>query len=319
MKPFRVRDDLTRNHVGAYALPLGVEPIDLPEPSQGYVLDYVLGTDDDPDTYAFQIVVSHERLVPLLRDAFALLPEHVHPVVEVGSRDAYRAMDVFMAIDPIPVEEFLAVWDEYEPFILEDANIGMGANSEEPFIEVFVDTWKGLLMSVPVEMRREVQTLLRRHGLREVAETWPEGLERLDAAPMRPREVLVLDDDECPDLDEVLMQLRQRFTLELNVDPGENLDERGRSLGLTLWNAIAVARRPGRTTVGAYITVWVTAASLDDLEELVMSTVEGLSGWEYEALYSCDRVAFDERPESLNEIAPRRQRAEVHQVVIEEW
>ncbi|MFM1883447.1 MAG: hypothetical protein RJA05_1856 [Planctomycetota bacterium] len=319
MDTYRIRTDLERAKVGSYALPLGLEPVDLPEPTQGYVVNMNIAEGEEPDTYAFHVVVSHDRLKPLIQDAFDLMPESVMPIVEVGSRDAYRNLDVYLGRKELPFDEFEAVWKEYEPIIYEDASIGVGCNAEEPFVEVFMDSWKGLCITVPVSMRRQVQRLLQKHGLREVQETWPESLERATEPPTKPREVLALDDLKCPDLDDILMQLRDALDLELNIDPGANLDEGGRELGMTLWFATVLAGRVGHRDKGAYVSLWATAGSMTELEDLAVREVEKLQGYTFDGFYTCDRVAYDDRPDELGDLPPRRLIAQVHQVNVDEW
>lgn len=320
MREYELRSDLTRSEVAGYKFPLGIEPISLPAPQQGYTLEYCPGEDGDPDTYAFHVVISHDRLGRLIREAFALLPAEVVPIIEIGSRDAYRALDVYLGSEPIDREDFLQVWDHYESLLLEDGSIGAGANAEQPFIEVFLDTWKGLLVNVPISMRRQVESMLARHGLREVLETWPHDLDHSAEPPSQLREVLRVVDDQSPDLDEILLQLRDQWDLELDVDPEANVDETGRKLGLVLWHAIVLATRQDRPTKGGYITLWATAGSLSQMERLVNTHFEEhLPLWRFEGFYSVDRVAYDDRPEELGELPPRRAAAEVHHSSIEEW
>src|SRR6185503_18673424 len=73
---------------------------------------------------------------------------------------------------PVPLREFLRVWDKYEPFLLEDGSIAAGANSDEPFVEIFLDQWKGILIHVPLDMRDEVESMLHSFELDEVQQTW---------------------------------------------------------------------------------------------------------------------------------------------------
>ena len=320
MREFELRGDLKRAEVEGYKFPLGIEPVSLPAPHQGYTLEYTPGEDGDPDTYAFHIVVSHDRLRPILREAFELLPSEVIPIVEIGSRDAYRALDVYIGSEAIPTSEFMDSWTAFESLLMEDGSIGAGANAEEPFVEVFLDTWKGLLINVPIGMRREVERLLSRHGLREVLETWPHDLERSQDPPSQLREVLVTEDDECPDLDEILLQLRELWGLELDVDPEVNVDDRGKKLGVVLWHAIVLASREGKASKGAYITIWASARNLAEVETLVGAYVEErLAEWEVDGFFSVDRVAFDERPDDLSDLPPRRTEGEIHLASVDEW
>ncbi len=320
MREFELRQDLKRAEIEGYKFPLGIEPVSLPAPKQGYTLEYTPGEDGDPDTYAFHVVVSHDRLRPIIRDALDLLPAEVVPIVEIGSRDAYRALDVYIAAEPIPTVEFLDAWLAFESILLEDGSIGAGASADEPFVEVFLDTWKGLLINVPIGMRREVERILARHGLREVLETWPHDLDQSTEAPSQLREVLVTDDDESPDLDEILLQLRELWGLELDIDPDVNVDESGRKLGMVLWHAIVLASRDGNPGKGAYITFWASARNLAEMETLVGSYVEArLPEWQVDGFFSVDRVAFDERPDALGDIPPRRNEAEIHIAAVDEW
>ncbi len=319
MRLYKLRTDLTRAVIGSFALPLGIEPLNLLAPNQGYTLEFHEGEDGEPDGWSFHVVASHDRMARLVREAFGLLSTEVSPIVEVGSRDAYRSMDVFLARQPIPVEDFLETWEAFEPVILEDASIGVGANTDDPCVEVFLDSWKGLLIHVPDEMRGQVETMLRRHALREVAETWPDDLEE-EGPPSQVREVLQIEDEESPDLDEVLLQLRERWDLQLDVDPQGNLDEGGRELGNTLWYGIALCREAGGAEHGgAYVTMWLTAGSVIEVESLAAHRMDQEGRWEFQAFYTLDRVAFDERPEELSDLPIRGRGPGVHLVFEEPW
>ena len=139
-------------------------------------------------------------------------------MIEVGSRDAYRSIDVFSAAMPAGKREFLEIWSEFEPFLLEDATIGAGASADDPNIEVFLDAWKGVSIHVPVRMREQVETMLVGLGLKEVHETWPNDIEQDVVRSTRVRDVLEIIDDQSPDLDELLLQMRESWGLELDVD-----------------------------------------------------------------------------------------------------
>ncbi|MFO0895049.1 MAG: hypothetical protein U0574_08885 [Phycisphaerales bacterium] len=320
MREIKLRQDLQRAVISGFALPLGIEPIGLKPPTQGYTVDYREGTGEEPDHYAFHVVASHERIRGLVREAFSLLPQEVTPIVEIDSTDAYRQVDVFTGREPIPLEDFLDVWDEFEPVLMEDASLGAGANAEDPFVEVFLDNWKGLLIYVPIDLREDVEWMLRRHGLREVAETWPEE-NRDEPPPSQVREVLEIRDEQSPDLQEVLLQLREAWDLELDVDPERNLDENGREMGMTLWNAVVVVESVAEPGVGkgAYVSVWASARSLSELNALVEAELDRITEWRFEMVYATDRVAFDERPPELQDLPLRRKQAEVHRVTIEPW
>ena len=322
MREFRLGQNLERRSLGGYQLPLGVAETSLREPTQGYTVRYQEGADEEPDTYVFHAVVSHDRLRPVVDAAFNLLPKEVNPVVEIGSRDAYRSVDIYLGEEPMPLVEFLRTWYEFEEVLLEDVTIGVGANAEDPWVDVFVDSWKGILISVPTEMREEVEAMLTTHGLQEVAETWEEQPPnaREDSETLVTRDVLEIVDEHSPDLDELLLVLRERWMLELNVDRETNVDEAGRHLGMTLWHAIVLATSSeGESDRGAYISVWMTAGSLAQAEELLEDALLDHPQWVFESVYTMDRVAFDDRPPSLSSLPPTRRRAAVHELDIEPW
>ncbi|MCA9286211.1 MAG: hypothetical protein KDA22_13385 [Phycisphaerales bacterium] len=318
MRDFRLRTDLQRSVVRGFSLPLGIEAVELEPPAQGYTIAYTPGEEDDPDTYAFHAVVSIERLRPLLRETFALLPREIYPIIEIGSRDAYRSVDVYLGEEPIARREFLDVWNRFEDILIEDASIGVGANAEEPFIEVFVDSWKGLSVHVPLHLRDTIEEIFHRHGLEEVPETWGDS-EREPAT--RVREVLEIVDEQSPDIDELLLQLRELWRLELNVDPQTNVDEAGRNLGMTLWHAVVVAdSADGNLDRGAYLSVWADAGSMADMEDLIDEVMDAHPEWSFTSVYSIDRVAYDERPDELAALPPRPGREpKVHLVQFDIW
>jgi hypothetical protein len=328
MRDYRMRTDLQRVVIDGFALPLGFAPDPgmLKPPVQGYTVSYALGEEDETDTYSFHIVVSHERLREVLDRALRLLPEEVYGIVEIGSRDAYRTTDVYLGDDLISRRDFLQVWKQYEPFLLEDGAIAAGANSEEPFIEVFLDQWKGVTVHVPAERREEVEQMLQSLGLREVAETWSEDedeqhdLDNLLDEKSYVRPVLDTSDEYMPDVDELLMQLRHAWQLELNVDPRTNVDEGGRSLGPTLWYAVVIVYdSTGKPDSGAYVSIWATAGSLLEMERLIEEALTEHPEWTLGDVYTIDRVAFDERPDELGSLKPNDRQPRVHLVSFDRW
>jgi hypothetical protein len=322
MRDFRLRRDLQRSVVDGFELPLGIEPRRLQAPTQGYTVTYNPAEEDEPDTYTFQIVVSHSRLVPIVERAFDFLPDEVTPIVEIGSRDAYRSMDVFLAREPITVSEFLEVWAGFKDILIEDASIGVGANSEDPFVEIFLDSWKTLSIHVPTDLRNDVEAMLQSFGLEEVPETWPSPDEEPNDfdPPTQIREVLEIVDEHSPDIDELLLQLRQMWDLELNIDPDANVDESGRRLGMTLWHAyVLVESADGDEGRGAYVSIWATASNMSDMERMIHESLGEYPQWVFAEVYSLDRVAYDERPNELADLPPRRNKAQVHLVQVDEW
>jgi hypothetical protein len=328
--------------INGFALPLGIDPGAGTDPArfgapvQGFTITYTPGQDDEPDTYAYHVVVSHERLASLLRKAFELLPDEVYAIVEIGSRDAYRSTDVYIGQELISTEHFLKIWQAFEPILHEDSAIAAGANSEEPFIEVFVDQWKGVSLHVPLHMQDAVERVLADFGLEEVAQTWPGVEEDVAGEASLVRPVLEIVDEYSPDIDELLLALRHEWRMELNIDPESNIDEGGRRLGSTLWHAVVIVEeatsngefvskdeRPSETTDatprGAYASVWATAASMSEMERMIEDALDGHPKWAFGEIYTIDRVAFDERPDELGNLSPGRRDTQVHLVTFEPW
>lgn len=320
MRTFQLRNDLQRHSLSGFQLPLGLEPTEAIAPRQGYTVDFVEGDEDVPDTYRYAIACSFEKIAPLLRDLFELLPDEVYPLVEASSKDAYRAVDIFGARETTLFDDFLETWAEYEQVILEDGAIGAGAQSDEPYMEVFVDSWKVVAVQVLEEQRDDVERILARHDIELVEHTWPPEVAERPDPPLTVREILVVEDEDSPDIDEILFQLREAWGLELEVDPEDNVDDAGRRLGRTLWHAIAVVRSPDEEEPprAAYVLSWATAASLGELQRMIQARLENQDEWVFDGQwYALDRVAYDERPDALADLAPRRLRSEIHLFAIE--
>jgi hypothetical protein len=320
MRTFQLRSDLKRHSLSGFQLPLGLEPTEAIAPRQGYTVEFIGGQDEAPDIYRFEVAASFERIAPLLRELFELLPDEVYPIVESTGKDAYRPVDVFGARDSLDFDDFLETWNEYEQVILEDGGIGAGAQADEPYMEIFVDSWKIVGVQVPPDMREDVERILAQHDVQEVEHTWPPEVADRPDPPMAVREILVVEDESSPDIDEILFQLRDVWGLELEVDPEDNVDENGRRLGRTLWHAIAVVESPdGEEPMRAgYVLAWATASSLGELQRMILARLENQDEWVFRGQwYTQDRVAFDERPDALADLAPRRLRSEIHLFSIE--
>jgi hypothetical protein len=113
------------------------------------------------------------------------------------------------------------------------------------------------------------------------------------------------------------MELRHDWRMELNIDPDTNVDEGGRRLGLTLWHAVLGVHGAGDARQEADMLIWATAGSLTQLETLIEGVLEQSDEWALVEVYSTDRIAYDERPDELADLAPRRSEAEIHLVSIE--
>ena len=315
---YRIRSDLKRVDVDGFAFPLGVEATSACPSSQGYAVAWLEGESDGPDTYSYFVAVSHERLKPLVDSLFQLLPDEVAGIVEVGSRDAYRAVDVFLSQQVISRESFLEIWACYESLFLEDASLAVGVNTSTPFMEIFIDQDKRVTVHVEPEGREAVDRILAGHDLLECDERDIAVSEsQLEGTLIRP--VLVEDPDLLCDLDQLLLTLRDGWDLMLDEEFDRNLDSAGRELGYTLWFVTALlASEDSAQGQPACVTAWVISRSRSELESLVQNQVESTSKWFVIDFYTVDRVAFDDRPESMADLLPRFTKSEILSLEIEE-
>jgi hypothetical protein len=65
---------------------------------------------------------------------------------------------------------------------------------------------------------------------------------------------------------------------------------------------LAVRRDQQPPTDSARIEIWLSAASLGQVEELVADVFDQLKEWDIDTMVSQDRVAFDDRPRELNDL-----------------
>lgn len=296
---YLIDPSLKRLTINGFAFPLGWTPSDGQRPFEGYTISRLDPDLELPDTHQFQVAVSHERLKPLLARLFAMLPELVYPILEIISTDAYRQVDTLMSPEPVPKPEFMATWTEFEPLLIDDCALAAGAMSEEPYVEVFLEANKFIIINIASEYSQALEAELQSQGLQEVPSHWIDDDECMDEFRS-----VVLEKDGLMTLDEVIVHLQRLWRLELNVDPDGNPDESGRDLGVTLWHIVVLAVRRDQQppTDSARIEIWLSAASLGQVEELVADVFDQLKEWDIDTMVSQDRVAFDDRPRELNDL-----------------
>ena len=315
--PYRIRTDLQRVILDGFAYPLGVETTCARPAHEGYSVSWVEGEGEGPDTYTFVVVLSHERLKPLLAACFDRLPEQVAGIMEVGSRDAFRAVDVFLGASTVAIERFRSSWDRFETIFLEDASLAVGVNTEAPFMEVFLDQDKRVTIHVEPESREDIELLLKQQGLKEFDEK-DLLVEDADLEQTVVRPVMLEDPSLLCDVDQLLMALRHEWELVLDEDQDRNLDASGRNLGRTLWYAIILVEPCSGVADGlAHAVVWAFAASRSEVESLIREQLEDETDWSFREFYTLDRVAIDDRPESLVDLMPRHPRSEIFMLKID--
>ncbi|MEL7484587.1 MAG: hypothetical protein AAFN41_09550 [Planctomycetota bacterium] len=269
---------IERVAIDEMTFPLGVYPIEGMEPRQGYTLDFESADGDEehgeweewPDRYVYDIVVSAERLGPLIHSLLSLMPSRVYPILDVLGRDAYREIDPFISYDLMGLDQLFDGLIRYKPFFFEDGLVGFGAMAESPFFYVFVDEHKIVTVRAEPILKERIERILSAFDLVERDD--PAGA---DAVAHEHRGVLLTppDDSSYLSFDEIVERLRDEWRLLLNVDPETNLDERGRELGVTPWRCIVRVGDGSRHV--RYSEVLLTARSIRDAEDLAIDAILG--------------------------------------------
>ena len=313
MAMIEVDPGLESVEVEGFRFPLGVYPIEPLEPMSGYVEEFEaadggpeLWSGDDapvgddweewPDRIMFDAVVSSERLPTLVRTLMSMLPTRVYPILDVLGNDAYREVDPYIAYDTVGVDRVLDGMRSYKGWLFEDGLVGFGAMSLEPFLYVFVDEHKIVTVRAELALKEKVEGVLGAFGLGSVAE-----IKGADAAAHEHRGVLLLPDAEHPhrvSSEEIVDRLRRHWSLQLNIDRMSNVDEEGKALGVTAWQAMV--RVHGEEESMRYAEVWLAAGSYDEAESLALDAAEGDGGAGVEGeVVQLDRVVRSQAEEVL--------------------
>ncbi len=242
-------------------------------PIQGYSVEFEpadSGTSDEweewPDRYVFEGVISAERLRPLCRALYTLLPLRVYPILDVMGHDAYREIDPYIAYDPIGLDRFVEGVRRYGDFLFEDGLVGFGAMSDDPFLYFFLDEHKVVTVRCTPSHRERVEGVFRAFDLACVPA--PAGA---DAVAHEHRGVLYAPEDQ-PELliaEEIVERLVEDWELTLNIDREANLDDEGRELGVTRWRCIV--RAVGEESQTLYVEILLHAGSHRQAEDLALA------------------------------------------------
>lgn len=283
MSRCRVDTSIERVVVGGFEFPLGAYPIEPIEPSEGYTThfesadggedDAVLGDgwEEWPDRYVWDVVIRAGRVEAFWRSLAAHLPGRFFPILDVLGNDAYRENDPYVADELVSLERFMEGLRRFKSFLFEDGLVGFGAMSDEPFFYIFVDEHKVVTIRAEASLKEKVEAVLDAFDLRPV-----EKLASVDSVMHEHRSVLDAPEDR-PDLltpDEVIEELRDLWTLTLNVDDEANNDENGSPLGITPFRCLV--RLLGPAADVKYIDVFLTADCLRTAWTLAMDAAEDL-------------------------------------------
>ncbi|MCA9289017.1 MAG: hypothetical protein KDA05_10560, partial [Phycisphaerales bacterium] len=169
---------IARREIAGFKFPLGVYPIEPMTPRPGFIMNFEAADGDNdtgdweewPDRYAFEAVVSADRIESLCRLCFQLLPPRVFPILDVIGHDAYREIDPYISRTLLGTDWLLDAVRACRPFFFEDGMCGFGALSDEPFMHLFVDEHKIITVRCEVEMRDRLERVLAAFDLKEIDE-----------------------------------------------------------------------------------------------------------------------------------------------------
>jgi hypothetical protein len=256
-----------------------------------------------PDRYVFEIVITSQRLEPLVRNLLTLFPGRIYPILDYLGHDAYREVDPYISYELMGMDKLLDSLRRYRGFFYEDGLVGFGAMIDEPFLYVFVDEHKIITVRCQPDLKEKIERILAAFDLEPLEEKPGKadapptgGPAGADSAAHEHRGVLVTADDR-PDLlteDEIVEQLRDEWRLTLNVDPDANQDEEGKELGLVPWHCQVRCAAEGEETC-RYAEVLVGARSLRDAEAMALEASDdllpkGTEEWEEQSVVAADRL-----------------------------
>tara|TARA_R110000744_G_scaffold120223_4_gene224035 strand:- start:3637 stop:4674 length:1038 start_codon:yes stop_codon:yes gene_type:complete len=276
-------ESIKRRAIKGFQFPLGVYPVEVMIPQEGYTSEFEPADGDDgmdgmdeveawPDRYVYDIVISTPRLEALWVQVFAMMPGRIYPILDYIGHDRYREIDPYIAYEPIGQERITNFLQRYRDFFFEDGMVGFGAVSEEPFFYSFVDEHKILTIRIEPELRPKLEKLLAAFDLAPIDE--PAGA---DAAAHEHRSVLMTS-NERPDLlnaDEIVELARESWGLVLNIDPETNLDDDGNELGITYFRCL-LRYSTDQKPIAQYAEVICTAECMLQAESLALQAADDL-------------------------------------------
>jgi hypothetical protein len=326
----RVVVDPAVNHheIDGFRFPLGCYPTEEMVPVPGYTVTFEAADGSDPaadfagptmgeeleewpDRYVFDILITHDRLRPLCRALFALMPGRFFPILDILGNDAFREIDPYIAYELVGIERFYDALRTFDAYFFEDGLAGFGAMSLEPFFYIFVDEHKIVTVRTLPEQRDRVERLLAAFDLTPVEE-----IKGPDSAAHEHRGVLITP-DERPDAltpDEVIERLRDAWDLQLNIDATTNLDADGTELGITAWQCIVRCAPEDENIPDFYAELLLTAPNLEQAEAVAEQAVAPrtpsgggpviAADWDEVDVIRADRVTFEQLDEWVGKDKP---------------
>lgn len=216
----KIKSDLERRVCGDFELPLGVDFAELDAVMrEGYESRYVPSDGRSDDQFEYRILLSQPRVEETVRRFFeSLLPENVFATFEEFSADAYRDLDGYASVEPIPRTRLLQAWESYGRFFGEDARSGFGGMSYEPFVEVFLEEHSSIYVACGLEMKGKVEALVAELGIPEL-----ENMVHIEQFDHEHRDILVISQEQLSmdDIDIKFSVLESLGMSPTNRDEGE--------------------------------------------------------------------------------------------------
>lgn len=220
--------------------------------------------------FYYQVVLSHERILPVLLQLLKAIPEDAFIVTQIHTDDYYKESDTYVSDEPVEVEELLRWIEGWKDVAVDDGFFGIGAFTEGPTMEVFLDEHKTI------------------HVYHHDPDFMEETLERLGIAFVMDlklywdephyHESLPLLTEHSEDYLTAFEDLADKYDLLLDEDEDDNTDEDGDPLGMTCWKIELRGYKPksefDSTPQGFYSTLYLNAESRSEAMDMVEMYME---------------------------------------------
>ncbi len=269
------KDVSQRVKSGSFTYPFGAYPEKKFYQQTGYDSKYI----KEGKYFYYQVVLSHELIMPALFTLLRTLPDKVFIVTQIHTDDYYKEHDTYISEGSLERAEFLQWLRNWRDVALDDGFFGIGAFTEGPTAEVFLDEHKTIhvyhhdpdLMEKTLE-RLEIPFVMN------LKLFWDEP---------HYHESLPLTGEFSEDYLTAFEDLADEYELVLDEDEEENTDDEGDPLGMTCWKVEVRGYKPnydlGSGPRGFYSTLYLNAESRSEAADLVETHME--SNDEYADLY----------------------------------
>jgi len=182
---------------------------------------------EDRGLYYYEIAVSHEKVLGVFLSLLRLLPKEAHVLAQVYTDDYFREYDNYISEFPVSMNSLLEWVLTWREVVSDDGYFAIGALSEDPDIDILLDTHKIIHMNhhdpSAVEATLEKLGIPFKMGMGFFPEVAHEHVP------------LPIDNEEGEDFLSAFEDLADRYSLALDEDESDDFDEDGEPLGVTCW------------------------------------------------------------------------------------